>query len=161
MKVTGTTGCVTDAQVPMQIIGTHDQTVADDPDARLTDQKDSQKGGPQLVVGPHPPDMATGSIEPITASYVKVKDPRAAKSSTELAIGFCTAFSLIAIVTVAFSLYGSSWIFSRAGFKGWCIFSFIWVWCSSMLLCICWPLIESRETIVQVVEGLFGAGSRK
>ena len=120
------------------------------PEIGMTDVKGSEKGGPQGVVEQPSCDIENGEVESDNSMFL---DPKTVKASTRLAIGFCVGFFLIAIVLVPFSLYGSGWIFTRAGFKGWCIFSFIWVWCS-MFICVFWPLIESRATIIAIVRGV-------
>jgi hypothetical protein len=101
--------------------------------------------------------VANGVIEYLTTNHIEPMDPEAIRSSTRLAVWFTIAFVLIAMILVPFSLFGSSWTFSRAGFKGWCVVSFLWVWCS-MILCVFWPLIESRATIARIAKGLIREG---
>ena len=61
----------------------------------------------------------------------------------------------ILLLLVPYTLFGTSWIFSRAGFKGWCVVSFVWVWVG-MVICVIWPLVESWGTISRIVRGLVG-----
>lgn len=97
-------------------------------------------------------------VDFLEASYSKPMDPAAARRATKLAYGFNTAYWVIAMILVPFTFFGTEWEFSRAGFKGWCVVSFIWVWFSACV-CIFWPLWESRETMRSIVKGVIRDGS--
>lgn len=108
-----------------------------------------------------PSDPAPGTIvttgnavvDFLEASYSKPMDPEAARKATKLAYGFNIAYWTIALILVPFTFFGTEWEFSRAGFTGWCVMSFIWVWFSACV-CIFWPLWESRETMKSIVKGV-------
>jgi hypothetical protein len=119
-----------------------------------TDDTEPEK---QQALDQAPPQIANALIEFHATNYIEPMDPDAIRSSTRLAVAFCIVFFLVAIILVPFSLFGSGWVFSRAGFKGWCIVSFLWVWCS-MFVCVLWPLIESRDTILRILKELVRAG---
>lgn len=93
-------------------------------------------------------------VDFLEASYSKPMDPEAARRATKLAYGFNIAYWAIALILVPFTFFGTEWEFSRAGFTGWCVMSFIWVWFSACV-CIFWPLWESRETMKSIVKGVF------
>lgn len=93
-------------------------------------------------------------VDFLEASYSKPMDPEAAQKATRLAYGFNIAYWVIAMVLVPFAFFGTEWEFSRAGFTGWCVMSFIWVWFSACV-CIFWPLWESRGTMKAIVKGVF------
>jgi hypothetical protein len=95
-------------------------------------------------------------VDYLSSSHIEPMDPAAVRAATRVAIVCNVIFILIAALLVPYTLFGSSWIFSRAGFKGWCIVSFIWVWVS-MVICVIWPLVESWRTISRIFKGLFGS----
>ncbi|CAN8101909.1 unnamed protein product [Discula destructiva] len=92
-------------------------------------------------------------VDFLEASYAKPMDPEAARRATKLAYGFNIAYWAIAMILVPFTFFGTEWEFSRAGFKGWCVVSFTWVWFSACV-CIFWPLWESRDTMRAIVTGV-------
>jgi len=88
-------------------------------------------------------------------------DPVAVRKATRLAVGFNILFLTVAILFVPFLMFGGAWIFSRNGFVGWCVVSFLWVWCS-MVICVIWPVVESRSTIWVIMKGVVkDIGGRK
>lgn len=111
---------------------------------------------------PPPSDPAPETIVPtgnavvdfLEASYSRPMDPEAARRATKLAYGFNIAYWTVALILVPFAFFGTEWEFSRAGFTGWCVMSFIWVWFSACV-CIFWPLWESRGTMMSIVKGIF------
>jgi hypothetical protein len=112
--------------------------------------------GKESVGESHPAAMqstANGLVEFLETSYNEPMDPAAVRSATRLAVSFNALFVVVVVILVPFSLFGSSWIFSRAGFRGWCVVSFLWVWVS-MFICVVWPLLESRTTISKTVKGI-------
>jgi hypothetical protein len=80
-------------------------------------------------------------------------DPEDVRKATNLAVTVNVVFIMVAMIVVPFALFGSEWIFSRAGFKGWCVVSFIWVWIS-MIICVIWPVLESWSTIKRISGGI-------
>lgn len=103
-----------------------------------------------------------GLVDFLETSYSEPMDEAAVRTATHLAVGFNAVFLVIAVILVPFTLFGSSWIFSRAGFRGWCVVSFLWVWVG-MFICVVWPLFESRSTIFKIARGVvrdLGSGKR-
>jgi hypothetical protein len=150
-----------------KVLGTARSQTEDtsDPEASMGEKLDnSQTGGETKSAPQDKPVPVNGLVEFLETSHTKPMDPEAMRASTRLAVGFNLAYFLIVVVLVPFSLYGSEWIFSRAGFKGWCVVSFIWVWCS-MIICVVWPLVESRKNIAEIVKrmvaDLGGGGNRQ
>ncbi|KUI54468.1 Urea active transporter [Cytospora mali] len=92
-------------------------------------------------------------VDFLEASYSKPMDPAEARRATKLAYAFNIAYWTIALILVPFTFFGTQWEFTRAGFTGWCVVSFIWVWFSA-IVCIMWPLWESRGTMVSIVKGI-------
>jgi len=92
-------------------------------------------------------------VDFLEASHTAPMDPVAARKATRLASGFNLFYWTVILIVVPFSFFGSQWQFTRAGFTGWCVVSFIWVWVS-MLICVVWPLVESRGTMSRIVKGV-------
>ena len=106
-----------------------------------------------------------GLVDFLETSYTEPMDAEAVRVATRLALSFNAVFIVVAVLLVPFTLFGSSWIFSRAGFKGWCVVSFVWVWVG-MVICVLWPLHESRKTIIKIAKGIIrdvgcGGGHRE
>jgi hypothetical protein len=115
------------------------------------------KSGPQPASNPSPETVVpTGNaiVDFLEASYSKPMDPAEARRATKLAYAFNIVYWAIALILVPFTFFGTEWEFSRAGFTGWCVVSFIWVWFSA-IVCIMWPLWESRGTMVSITKGIF------
>ena len=92
-------------------------------------------------------------VDFLEAKHILPMDAAEVKKATRLAVGFNVLFLCIAILFVPFLLFGGEWVFSKNGFVGWCVVSFIWVWCS-MVICVIWPVVESRETIWRIMKGV-------
>lgn len=128
---------------------------APSPGARDTEEQPPSDPTPETIV-----PTGNAIVDFLEASYSKPMDPEAARKATKLAYGFNIAYWAIALILVPFTLFGTEWEFSRAGFTGWCVMSFVWVWFSACV-CIFWPLWESRETMRTIVKGIFtNAGGR-
>lgn len=87
------------------------------------------------------------------SSCAQPMSAREARRATKLAYGFNIAYWVVAMILVPFTLFGSEWGFSRAGFTGWCVVSFVWVWFSACV-CVFWPLWESRATMASIARGV-------
>lgn len=121
-----------------------------------------EKEDPEKEVQAEPPSnpfpdtlIKTGNeiVDFLEASHTEPMDPAEVKRATRLAVGFNILFLVVAILFVPFLLFGGEWIFPRKMFVGWCVVSFIWVWCS-MIICVVWPVVESRGTIWMIAKGV-------
>ncbi|KAJ1299331.1 hypothetical protein OPQ81_011859 [Rhizoctonia solani] len=91
--------------------------------------------GADVEEQPPPSSPAPGTVVPtgnavvdfLEASYSKPMDPEAARKATRLAYAFNIIYWVLALILVPFTFFGSEWEFSRAGFTGWCVMSFIWL----------------------------------
>lgn len=102
-------------------------------------------------------------VDFLETTHVQPMDPAEVKRATRLAVGFNILFAVVAILFVPFLLFGGEWNFSRNAFVGWCVVSFLWVWCS-MVICVIWPVVESRETIWKIAKGIvrdFGGSAKR
>jgi hypothetical protein len=91
-------------------------------------------------------------VDFLEAKHIEPMDPVEVKKATRLAVGFNILFLTVAILFVPFLLFGGEWVFSKSAFVGWCVVSFLWVWCSS-IICVVWPVVESRRTIWRIMKG--------
>ncbi|KAH8661977.1 urea transporter [Xylariales sp. PMI_506] len=101
-------------------------------------------------------------VDFLEASHIEPMAPEEVRKATKIAKIFNLAYWLIVIILVPFTLFGTEWEFTLAGFTGWCVVSFIWVWVS-MVICVMWPIFESRSTMVSIAKGLvkdFGTGGK-
>ncbi|KAH9884012.1 urea active transporter 1 [Xylariomycetidae sp. FL2044] len=101
-------------------------------------------------------------VDFLESTHAEPMSPEEVRRATLLAKGFNIAYWCIAIILVPFTLFGTEWHFTRAGFTAWCVVSFIWVWCSA-IICVIWPLFESRRTIWAICKGVIrdlGTGGR-
>jgi hypothetical protein len=111
---------------------------------------------PEPPSNPKPDTLVrTGNeiVDFLEAQHIEPMDHAEVKKATRLAVGFNVLFLVVAILFVPFLLFGGEWIFPRKMFVGWCVVSFIWVWCS-MVICVIWPVVESRVTIWRIMRGV-------
>lgn len=94
-------------------------------------------------------------VDFLTASHIRPLDAQTARRATRLAVIFNVLFLTVAILFVPFLLFGGAWVFSKPAFIGWCVVSFMWVWWG-MVVCVIWPVVESRSAIMGVGSGVLG-----
>ncbi|POS71237.1 hypothetical protein DHEL01_v210367 [Diaporthe helianthi] len=115
-----------------------------------------ENGTLQTASDPAPETVVpTGNtiVDFLEASHSQPMDAQQARAATRLAYGFNIAYWAVAMILVPFAFFGTEWEFTRVGFTGWCVVSFIWVWFSA-LICVMWPVWESRETMWAIVKGI-------
>ena len=112
------------------------------------DQPSSSEPAKVVPTGNHVVDF-------LEAKHIEPMDPVLVKRGTRLAVWFNVAFLCIAIILVPFTLFGSDYIFSRSFFTGWCVVSFMWCWVS-MIICVIWPVWESRKALYTITKGVLG-----
>lgn len=60
------------------------------------------------------------------------------------------------IVVWPLPLFFSNWVFDKTFFRGWVVFSIMWVWCSTLAVVV-YPIFENGDTILTVLKAmLFG-----
>ncbi|TVY43789.1 Urea active transporter [Lachnellula subtilissima] len=132
----------------------------------MGEKENTEAGADKEIQAIEPPDgvlpdtlVKTGNevVDFLEASHIEPMDPAETKRATRLAVGFNILFLVVAILFVPFLLFGGEWIFSRKMFVGWCVVSFMWVWCS-MVICVIWPVVESWGTIWRIARGVVGGG---
>lgn len=92
-------------------------------------------------------------VDFLEASHITPMDPALVRKAERLAWVANSVFLVVAIILVPFTLFGTEYIFSRSFFTGWIVVSFIWVWCS-MVICVIWPVWESRSALASIVRGM-------
>jgi urea-proton symporter len=92
-------------------------------------------------------------VDFLETKLIQPLDPAVYHRANRIAIWFNVLFFVVAIILVPFTLFGTEWIFTKAGFTGWIVVSFIWVWVS-MVICVIWPAVESRSSIWRIVKGI-------
>lgn len=106
---------------------------------------------PSPITSP-PTKSGNEVVEFLLTQHIEPMDPILVKRATRLAVIFNVLFLVVAILFVPFLLFGGEWIFSRGAFTGWCVVSFLWVWCS-MVICVVWPVVESWGSIGAICRG--------
>lgn len=114
-----------------------------------TEKRGSIPSGPDDISPTHilPDDL-------ITTHEIMPLSPAEIEKATRLAIYFNLIFLLIAILLVPFTFFGTEWVFTRDGFTGYCVVSFIWVWIS-MGICVVWPVLESWVSVRMIFRGIW------
>ncbi|KZT62291.1 Na+/solute symporter [Calocera cornea HHB12733] len=118
---------------------------------------DAEKG-PAVVSSADPEGyVPTGNemVDYLETSHIQPLDPVLAKKGERLALAANGIYAAIAIILVPFTLFGTQYIYSRSFFRGWCVVSFIWVWCS-MCICVVYPVVESWGALVKIGKGVLG-----
>ena len=92
-------------------------------------------------------------VDFLESKHVQPLNAEEYRKANRLAVVFNCVFLLVAIILVPFTFFGTEWIFTEAGFTGWVVVSFLWVWCS-MCICVIWPVVESWPTIWRIGKGL-------
>ena len=148
------------AIAPVKTSGTVTPTVAKekgspsptDPTSGLSSEIPQE---PEPASAPGPETIApTGNdiVDFLEAKQIEPLDPALVKKGERLATIFNFIFFAVAVILVPFTLFGTAYIFSKPFFRGWVIVSFIWVWCS-MLICVVYPVVESRNALNQISRG--------
>lgn len=115
-----------------------------------------EEGEKQPASAPEPEALApTGNevVDFLEAKQIEPMDPILVKKAEKIATIANVVFLLVAILLVPFTLFGTEYIFSKSFFTGWVVVSFIWVWCS-MIICVIYPIVESRGALRQIVMGV-------
>ncbi|KZT62290.1 Na+/solute symporter [Calocera cornea HHB12733] len=94
-------------------------------------------------------------VDYLETSHIQPLDPVLAKKGERLALAANGIYTVIIMILVPFTLFGTQYIYSRNFFRGWCVVSFIWVWCS-MCICVVYPVAESWAALVKIAKGVLG-----
>ena len=89
----------------------------------------------------------------------KVDEEEAAVEEAELIQSSNFAKLSSVILTIALiivwplPLFFSNWVFDKTFFRGWVVFSIMWVWCSTMAVVV-YPIYENGDTILTVIKAM-------
>lgn len=68
-------------------------------------------------------------------------DPELARKGTRIAVVANATFFFGAVILVPFTLFGTSYVYSKLFFTGWVVVPFIWIW-MSVLICVVYPVVS-------------------
>ncbi|KXT15409.1 hypothetical protein AC579_2188 [Pseudocercospora musae] len=93
-------------------------------------------------------------VDFLESTHMQPIDEKLAREGERLAWGVNIVFFSIAFILVPFTLFGTSYVYSKTFFTGWAVVSFIWVWASTMI-CVVYPVVESTSALKEVSVGLW------
>lgn len=124
---------------------THDQTSPTEEKEKTTPEPVSDEiMQPQQV-----PTSRNELIDYLESSTIEPMDPKLARKGTRIAIIANIIFFVGAVILVPFTLFGTSYVYSKPFFTGWVVVSFIWIW-TSVMICVVYPVVSTcvQSTVV-------------
>lgn len=77
----------------------------------------------------------------LESNNIEPMDPILAKKGERIAWIANGIFFFGAVVLVPFTLFGTSYVYSKPFFTGWLVVSFIWIW-TSVIICVVYPVVS-------------------
>ncbi|KAH2980309.1 hypothetical protein KXW58_002868 [Aspergillus fumigatus] len=93
-------------------------------------------------------------VEFLQDEHIEPMDPVLVRKAERLAQGASLVFILIAVILVPFTLFGTSYVYSKPFFTGWVVVSLIWIW-ASVIICVVYPVVESAGALGDISRGLW------
>ncbi|GIK06309.1 hypothetical protein Aspvir_001956 [Aspergillus viridinutans] len=93
-------------------------------------------------------------VEFLQDKQIEPLDPILVRKAERLAQGASIVFILIAVILVPFTLFGTSYVYSKQFFTGWVVVSLIWIW-ASVIICVVYPVVESAGALKDISRGLW------
>ncbi|RLL93482.1 hypothetical protein CFD26_102212 [Aspergillus turcosus] len=93
-------------------------------------------------------------VEFLQDKQIEPMDPVLVRKAERLAQGANIVFILIAVILVPFTLFGTSYVYSKPFFTGWVVVSLIWIW-ASVIICVVYPVVESAGALKDISRGLW------
>jgi hypothetical protein len=93
-------------------------------------------------------------VEFLQDSNIEPMDPVLVRKAERLAQGASLVFILIAVILVPFTLFGTSYVYSKQFFTGWVVVSLIWIW-ASVIICVVYPVVESAGALKDISRGVW------
>lgn len=93
-------------------------------------------------------------VEFLQDEHIEPMDPVLVRKAERLAQGASLVFILIAVILVPFTLFGTSYVYSKPLFTGWVVVSLIWIW-ASVIICVVYPVVESAGALGDISRGLW------
>lgn len=80
-------------------------------------------------------------VDYLESSTTEPMDPELARKGTRIAVVANAIFFFGAVILVPFTLFGTSYVYSKPFFTGWVVVSFIWIW-TSVMICVVYPVVS-------------------
>jgi hypothetical protein len=80
-------------------------------------------------------------VDYLESSTIEPMDPELAQKGTRIAVVANVIFFFGAVILVPFTLFGTSYVYSKPFFTGWVVVSFIWIW-TSVIICVVYPVVS-------------------
>lgn len=87
------------------------------------------------------PASRNGLVDYLESSTIEPIDPELARKGTRIAVVANAIFFFGAVILVPFTLFGTSYVYSKPFFTGWVVVSFIWIW-TSVIICVVYPVVS-------------------
>ncbi|KAJ5167772.1 uncharacterized protein N7482_003366 [Penicillium canariense] len=128
-------------------------TVAPDQGAPTVEKEKTAAAASDEVTAP--PALRNDLVDYLESNNIEPVDPELARKGERIAMVASAIFFFGAVILVPFTLFGTSYIYSKPFFTGWVVVSFIWVW-TSVIICVVYPVVESMGALRSIVGGLWG-----
>lgn len=122
------------------------------PESAGSDQEPSSQEGKEkemLKISPDSSEVATPKmnelVEYLNSNHIEPMDPVLARKSERIAWVANGIFFFGAVILVPFTLFGTSYIYSKTFFTGWVVVSFIWIWVS-VIICVIYPVVSQSPS---------------
>ncbi|GFF84779.1 hypothetical protein IFM61392_06528 [Aspergillus lentulus] len=93
-------------------------------------------------------------VEFVHDKQIEPMNPILVRKAERLAQGASIAFILIGVILVPFTLFGTSYMYSKPFFTGWVVVSLIWIW-ATVIICVVYPVVESAGALGDISRGLW------
>ncbi|TIB75056.1 hypothetical protein E3Q23_02446 [Wallemia mellicola] len=116
-----------------------------DDNSEKFDKDDKQETTPAVLKDFSIPDATQGDLSEEDFAYLT--------KSMKLAAGFAITWTIVMVFIVTFSLYGTSYIFPRAGFKAWVSIGLAWLLLGATYIILS-PIYESLPSLIKIFKGV-------
>ncbi|KAJ5892134.1 solute symporter family transporter [Penicillium subrubescens] len=125
------------------------------PTAEKENEKVAKPVSDDMLKSQSLPAFRNELVDYLESSTIEPMDPELARKGTRIAVVANTIFFFGAVILVPFTLFGTSYIYSKPFFTGWVVVSFIWIW-TSVMICVVYPVVESMGALRSIMGGLWG-----
>lgn len=109
------------------------------------DKDDKQETTPAVLKDFNVPDATQGDLSEEDFAHLT--------KSMKLAAWFAITWTIVMVFIVTFSLYGTSYIFPRAGFKAWVSIGLAWLLLGATYIILS-PIYESLPSLIKIFTGI-------
>jgi hypothetical protein len=111
------------------------------PTAEKENEKVAKPVSDDMLKSQSLPAFRNELVDYLESSTIEPMDPELARKGTRIAVVANTIFFFGAVILVPFTLFGTSYIYSKPFFTGWVVVSFIWIW-TSVMICVVYPVVS-------------------